>query len=539
MKLLKSTSLLLALLMSLAFAKAQKIETSEIDLPLSKEAQKAAKKGTLLNAGSYWNADRSLQYNFFVYQPKGQGLMYDVITIETKKGKIKSQKTEAYTAENLSQYDLQASSQLSGEAAPELAGADFAYFKKTLLAGNPSLIHGQFENRYVNGLWAGYSFDKGEESKLNERFWPFFSFAVEEGVSNSHYLLRRRTTVMRILTGGKNYIPADGKAFVGGLMATSGANQFLSGIYNLKSQSWDHKVITTLEEGLQPLDYLPTASGGVYCLIHSASSYFVLELDARGEVLRNIPLEIPMNKNYQYTSFRLLEAEEGVFVVGNHLDKPATGLKAGVCILQVSGDKAAFQQMHDFEQIKASLKAAPKNKAKFKNTAIQQFESIEQLPNGDWLLLYNSGMIPFTNYAMQLSPDGALKQTYQVDPIGDDGKPNDRMGTGSTHLPTQVLAAGEDVYLLLRTVPQAMDQGIQSSAVTGDNFKITTTVRIDEIRSVGKIVKINPANQSISNVVAPDQTLVGENPAELSASGTVILHTLDSKKKSRSKLLIN
>ena len=95
--------------MSLAFAKAQKIETSEIDLPLSKEAQKAAKKGTLLNAGSYWNADRSLQYNFFVYQPKGQGLMYDVITIETKKGKITSQKTEAYTAENLSQYDLQAS----------------------------------------------------------------------------------------------------------------------------------------------------------------------------------------------------------------------------------------------------------------------------------------------------------------------------------------------------------------------------------------------------------------------------------------------
>ncbi|MEO0582712.1 MAG: hypothetical protein AAF135_10850 [Bacteroidota bacterium] len=87
-------------------------------------------------------------------------------------------------------------------------------------------------------------------------------------------------------------------------------------------------------------------------------------------------------------------------------------------------------------------------------------------------------------------------------------------------------------------MPQALDKGVQVSSTRGNSFEIIRTVRIDELYAYGKIVKINPNDQSITNVIAPDQVLAGEVPGELLPNGSLMLHTLDTKKKKRVKLLV-
>ncbi|MEL6132722.1 MAG: hypothetical protein AAFR59_05090, partial [Bacteroidota bacterium] len=523
---------------------AQKLSLTEIDLPLSKNATKAAKKGALLNGGSFLSTDGKTQYSFYLYQPKGASMMYDVIGVDISSGKVTSSQTEAYTMDNLAKYDLYVQDEIveAEDASSDLGGREFGFFRRPGLAGPPTLVKGKFENKYVNAVWAGYKFKKGEGEKLAESFWPDFSFAIEEGVSNQNYLLRKRMTLGRLLFGGRNYIPMDGKAYVGGLMAVSGVNMFLTGIFDMESMTWDHKGESELEPGLTFLDHVRRENGHVICLMSSKSSYFLVEFDGRGNKINKLNLSIPHTRNYAYTTFDLYEATDAIFVIGSHLDKPNTGMKAGLSITKVQNRQEVFHVMHDFAAIQGSIQAAPKNKAKFKASMNQQIESIEQLANGDYLLIYNSGIVPFHNYALQMSPQGKLKVTYQVDAIENDGSPNTRLGNGSTHLPTLLLEAGDAYYMVIRTVPQSLEKGVQVDESTSDlgSLKLTTTrtVRIDELYCYGKIVKINPAKQTISNVLEPDQILAGEIPGEVTPNGDLILHTLDNKKKKRVKLMV-
>ncbi|MEL6731184.1 MAG: hypothetical protein AAFP83_08590 [Bacteroidota bacterium] len=541
MNLIKQILLSLLLICTFSALFAQKLSLTEIDMPLSKEASKAAKKGELFNGGTFLSEDGQRQYNFYLFKPKGKDLMYDVITLDVASGQVKSTQTEAYTLKNLSQYNLSAQSELSDgeEGKQNLSGRAFGYMKRPILAGPPTLIKGTFSDKYVNGVWGGYDFDKKGDQKLEERFWPDFSFSVGEGVNNQEHLLRKRTTLGRLLAGNKNYIPMDGKAYVGGLMATSGVDMFLTGIFDMQTMRWDHKVESKLAPGLQHLDYHIDAQGHVHSLLSAEPHFLLVEFDEMGNKVNQLALSIPKSPNYSYTTFKLFDLDDALFVIGSHVDKPGTGAKAGLSITQVQDGKEVFHVMHDYESISNALNAAPKNKGKFKPTMRQEVESIHVLPNGDYLILYNNGFMPVHNYAMQLSPSGALKTTYQVDAIENDGSPNNRLETGSTHLPTLMLPAKDGTcYLIIRTVPQALDKGVQVSSTRGNSFEVIRTVRIDELYAYGKIVKINPKDQSITNVIAPDQVLAGEVPGELLPNGSLMLHTLDTKKKKRVKLLV-
>ncbi|HBF18725.1 MAG TPA: hypothetical protein DDW81_01435, partial [Cryomorphaceae bacterium] len=63
-------SLSLLLLLGFTHLPAQKLDVSEIEIELSKDARKAQKKrkSTFTDLGVYWNQDRTELYKIFVYQ---------------------------------------------------------------------------------------------------------------------------------------------------------------------------------------------------------------------------------------------------------------------------------------------------------------------------------------------------------------------------------------------------------------------------------------------------------------------------------------
>ena len=76
MNLIKYISLSILLVLFCSMLLAQRLSLAEIDMPLSKDATKAAKKYALLNGGSFLSEDGKTQYSFYLFKPKGKDLMY-------------------------------------------------------------------------------------------------------------------------------------------------------------------------------------------------------------------------------------------------------------------------------------------------------------------------------------------------------------------------------------------------------------------------------------------------------------------------------
>ncbi|RKQ49166.1 hypothetical protein BXY85_0154 [Roseivirga pacifica] len=531
--------IVVSLLVLASVAQAQEIEIKEVDLPLSKEAGKAAKKGELLNAGTYWNSDKTATHNFYVYEDKKEGLKFIEFTVDNS-GNVTSTTEEAYNAANLAKYNLVVEPKLTDDKDPNnLAGKEFGFFRKTVLAGNPKLNMGEFENNYVNGLWVGYKFKKGEQTRLEERFWPFVSFAIQDGVDNQHYQTRKTAKLGRTLSGDINYIPMDGKAFIAGLMATSDG-EYISGVFDMATQTWDNKVITPMKAPIG-LTYAQT-DYGVLNLVSMSSSNdsnrAAILMDYQGNVLNKIELPLAQKESQQPgAEMEILEDGEAQFVVGPYYEG-GNRKNIGLVIHKIT-DKLEFSKLIAIDQIEASIVEPPKAKDKFKKFYEISIETITKLKDGSYMLSVSSRRDPITTLILHLSSSGDLMTTYMID--GMEGDNNDAVriiGKSAIHLDSDIIEANGSVYALIRSIPSGLEQGVHTSSDSWGNSVITTTVRIDELMAAGKIAKIDLASKSITQSDMFDNLLVGQQPYIISPDGTLIFNTLNQKKKERVKVLV-
>lgn len=518
---------------------AQEIEIKEVDLPLSKEAEKAAKKGELLNAGTYWNSDKTATHNFYVYEDKKEGLKFIEFTVDNS-GNVTSTTEEAYNATNLAKYNLVVEPKLTDDKDPNnLAGKEFGFFRKTVLAGNPKLNMGEFENNYVNGLWVGYKFKKGEQARLEEKFWPFVSFAVQDGVDNQHYQTRKVSKLGRALSGDVNYIPMDGKAFISGLMATSGG-EYISGVFDMATQKWDNKVITPMNAPIG-LTYTQT-DYGVLDLVSMSSSddsnRAAILMDYQGNILNKIELPLAQKEAHQPgAEMEILEDGEAQFVVGPYYEG-GNRKNIGLVIHKIT-DKLEFSKLITKDQIEGTIVQPSKSKAKFNKFFEVSIETITKLTDGSYMLSISSRRDPITTLTLHLSSSGDLMTTYMID--GMEGDNNDAVriiGKSAIHLDSDIIQTKDAVYVLIRSIPIGFDLGAHTSTENFGDYKRITTVRIDELMAAGKIAKIDLDSKSVSQSGILDNLLVGQQPYLLTSDGTLIFNTLNQKKKERVKLLV-
>lgn len=525
------------------FAYSQSITANEADLPLSAEAEKAAKKGALYYGGTFWDESKTQLNHFYLYQDKKNGLMFLEVTTDDE-GEVISSVEEKYDASNFSQFsNLEAEPMLTGAKVPaNLAGKKFGHFQKTVLAGKPKLNIGAFENRYYNDLWSGFKFKKEDQIQLDDKFWPFVSFAIRnEGVDNQSYQTSRQNRLLKAIEGETEYVPLDGKAFIAGMMATSDP-QYISGIYDMATKSWDNQVITPMESAPIGITYAQTSYGVLALNSQSAkddSNLRAIRMDHEGNILNQIPLPFAEGPNKRPSiDIKIEEAAGSQFVIAPYY---ADGLnkKPSISIYKIEDDLVFAKQITNAE-IESKLQIPADSKVKFKDLNVASVESITPISNGDYLITFANQRTPVSTVILQISSQGDLKTAYLTEEIeGDNNEPVRLIGRNPIHLESDIFEVDGEVYALIRSVPAELEQGIHTSTDDlGYSLKITT-VRIDEVMAQGKIFKIDPDNQKISPSYDFEDILVGSVPYLISPSGKLIFNTLDTKKGTRKQLILH
>ncbi|NVK53844.1 MAG: hypothetical protein HWD85_12985 [Flavobacteriaceae bacterium] len=539
--------LTLALLMGIAgiySSYSQEISANEVDIPLSSNAEKAAQKGQLFNGGSYWNSDMTQLYNFFLYQDKKNGLMFLEVTTDDS-GKVISSVEEPYNESSLSQFpNIGAEPMLTDSKAPEnLAGKEFGYFQKTVLAGKPKLNIGKFENRYYNDLWAGYKFKKDDQIQLEDKFWPFVSFALQgEGVDNQNYQTRRMNRFLRALDGDTDYIPLEGKAFIAGLMASSDP-QYISGVYDMSSKTWDNQVITNMESAPVGITYSQTPYG-VLALVSQGtkddSDLMAIRMDPQGNILKQIRLPFAEGPKKRPTvDVKIMDAGNSQFIIAPFYPD-GLNKKPSIAIYKIEDDLVFAKQILNTD-IEAKLQIPAGSKAKIKDLNVASVENITELSNGDYMVSFANQQAPVSTVILQLSPQGDLKKAYLTEEIeGDNNEPVRLIGKNPIHLPSEIFEVNGTVYALIRSVPAELEQGIHTSREDFGSVLKITTVRMDEVMAEARIFKIDPQSMKISSAYDFDnQLVVGTIPYLTTPSGKLIFKTVDPKKGARKQLILH
>jgi hypothetical protein len=539
--------LTLALLMGIAgiySSYSQEISADEVDIPLSPNAEKAAQKGQLFNGGSYWNSDMTQLYNFFLYQDKKNGLMFLEVTTDDS-GEVISSIEEPYNESSLTQFpNIEAEPMLTDSKVPEnLAGKEFGYFQKTVLAGKPKLNIGKFENRYYNDLWAGYKFKKDDQIQLDDKFWPFVSFALQgEGFDNQNYQTRRMNRFLRALDGDTDYIPLDGKAFIAGLMASSDP-QYISGVYDMSSKTWDNQVITNLESAPVGITYSQTPYG-VLALVSQGtkddSDLMAIRMDSQGNILKQIRLPFAEGPKKRPTvDVKIMDAGNSQFIIAPFYPD-GLNKKPSIAIYKVEDDLVFAKQIFNTD-IEAKLQIPAGSKAKIKDLNVASVENITQLSNGDYMVSFANQQAPVSTVILQLSPQGDLKKAYLTEEIeGDNNEPVRLIGKNPIHLPSEIFEVNGTVFALIRSVPAELEQGIHTSREDFGSVLKITTVRMDEVMAEARIFKIDPQGMKISSSYDfDDHLVVGTIPYLTTPSGKLIFKTVDPKKGARKQLILH
>jgi hypothetical protein len=291
-------------------AQEMELEVQDTEVELSKDGKRAARKDQLSYMGAYWNAEQTELYSFYMYQPKEGPAMMDVAVFNTQ-GELQELRTQEFSAENLSSYNLGLSEEIENNGGSQ-AGKKVGYFKRPTLPGRPTLNIGHFENRYTNGLWTGYDFEEDEDTKIEPKFWPFFTVALggnQDG--NDHYLLKKVNSWSRLFEGNRTYVAMDEKVVIGGQkaeMVDGEARVFYLGTFNMATLEWERGEDIDMGSAINPglWAYHQDEAGNVHCLVGTEEAFYVLQVDSEGNYLHKVKLSLPVKGNVHaaYFAFR-------------------------------------------------------------------------------------------------------------------------------------------------------------------------------------------------------------------------------------------
>lgn len=542
----KTISFVVLALFLIASSYAQKLSLKENEVELTKDAQKASKKGELSYGGSYWNTDQSEMYSFYLYQPKKSPMMMDVAVFDSE-GNYKELRTEEFSPNSLSAYNLEVAEEISNNGG-SLAGKKVGYFKRPTFPGKPKLNIGYFENRYTNGLWTGYEFEEEEDMKIGPKFWPFFTVALggdQEG--NDNYKLAKVNKWGRLFQGNRTYISLDERAVIGGQkaeMKDGKASIFYLGIFNMATKEWESSQDINMGAEILPglWAYHRDDDGNIHCLVGTKEGFYVLQVDREGNLLYNVPLSIPSKGNGKAEYFTFKSNGKTLYVAGAHYSSNQNGGDPAIGISKVENGKEVAYMNASNEELSRQLKIADGSKVKFNKERFFSLDRLEEIPSG-YILFFSSVNrgTSVNDYAAQFSKDGKLEACYASEAIEVASSRKGGAGNGG-HVKPIVALKGNKLYWLSRNIPEDLQKGVYFDTDYEDlgyfSKTTVTTMRNDETYQKGSLVVLDLDNKTISNQIMLDEVLVGANPMQILQNGDVLLNALDTGKGEYKQIVI-
>lgn len=538
------TVLIYSIFLCLPLLIAQKLAVTEVSHKLSKEAAKAQKNGNFSYAGIYWNEDKTQLYQIYAFVPKKSNTtMLEVVTVN-ENGKVASSEVMEFTDENLGKYRLVDHEAANYETRKELNGMEVAFLRNPVFAGVPKVIKGTFKDRYkstaAGSIWAGFKFQKKEESELQEKFWRYVSFPLEdEVIQKNSYLLGDPASLVDLIKSGagmRQYFAADGQAYIGGLKAVTGANIFMSGIMNMADGSWesveDIDMGMKLSGGSFNAPYYLHSDGKISILLSSADQFKLLNLDSKGRKLNIQNMANPRSggKHNALPSAAIYEVNNRAFVVTSTYETVG-GKTVGMSISPLKGGIPESNWTFTNTDLASTLVRPAKQKVKIEKLKFLTLQSMRQLQNGDYLVnayaRYEQGGVHRVFVALQISKQGKLKATYLMDAIqaGKGQQFDYRYGD----IPVTIKETKDGFFWVERAVLDGYQKGIHtsSSAWSAGIYDYTSynSVRIDDTQALGQVVRVNTSSLSMSNAVTLEDQILGDIIGELSKNEHLTLFT--------------
>lgn len=527
---------IISLLCALTFiAQGQKLQTEEIKIKLTKPGKKALKneakgKADFTNYGRYTNGDTSEFYTVYLHQYKDEPMQYEIHTVN-ENAESAEVKTGQFTPGFLKAYGVEKVEEDAIDRVPKVSNDQYAYMRRRPLAlKGPEVRVGHFEKDYYKGVWRGFDFVVDEEYDLEEIFWPDIKVpVVEGGLSNSNYLLAARTNFSKILEGDRNYLPADGKILAAGPSSIEEQNQYLYGIYDLKTRKWDKKQVFTFDAKTSSITNYVLTNNGVLGLLRKDDQPHLIFFTREGEIGWQKTLKIDNHKKYIH--WKLTETDKGsVIVTANKNVGSQFNPKLGLEMWEVVADEIENHVYFDYEELKEKVVAAPKSDVKFKKLPLYRVVSLSQTNNGNRLLVIQSG-----NGEGILQLDGAdntLKHFYLVDAVPHHTLRPTRRGPNNGYQKPLLEEIENGVYYyIVRNTPEALTLGVhkaESSSTAGNIKTITTHIyRVDETQTRFNVHKINLNSGEVSRAFEGEEYIMyGDDPVTVTKSGKLYIPCL-------------
>lgn len=529
---MKKIFFLLTVLFATNYGVAQEIKPQYLKLKLSKPVKKASKKGNLVDAGIYWNKGKTNLVKMFLYTPKkSENLMMDVTSI-SENGTVEKTSTIPYSEDELKKLNINSVAKLQEESKQELKGYKACFIQNPVLAGFPTIKYGEFVDRYhASGLWIGYKFSKTNKVKLKDKFWATMVSPVNAEVLDKNYhLLAPPSDLGKIFTGFgyRQYLPASGKSYVGGLMATSGVNMFISGILNLTTGDWESKYEIDAEMKLMPneLNFVELANGHRGILLVSADQYKYLEVDEKGKKVFLTPLKLPKTGGkHNVLPTVKMKAEENEVLIFTETYESIGGKKVGVSYSRIKQGVEVEHYVFENDDLIAKQVLAKKEKLKLKKLKHFNIEYLKMLRSGDYLL---GGYGAYDNLkgtsrafmALHFTQKGELKASYCLEAI----KPQ-KDERFSAKLAPLIIEVKNGFYWIERTEIHGYEKGVYSYTEKIGSTTRYTTLREDKTVTAGKVVRVNTNDISMSNAINIDGHIYGDRIGEISKNEHLFMST--------------
>jgi hypothetical protein len=512
----------------------QIIKSTLITPKNSKEAKKAIAKGDYINAGYYWNQDQTKLFKLTVFTPKKSNQeMLEIHTVD-QDGTIISTEVKPFNDEVLSSYHIKSAEFEKEEAQLVLKDYRPVYVKNPLMAGTPSLVYGSFIDRYhTSGLWVGYKFDRSEKIDLDEKFWSFVSFPLDDSqLEKNYHLLAPPGGLAKLLSGFgyRQYLNAEKTAYIGGLKATAGQDEFISGVFDLEKQEWVQKSSINVRMKLLPGQNSYERLDGKHTAIILAGKdeYKCLIVDELGRKVSLAKLEVVKSggtANIQIAPALVqLPSNKVAVATSSYESLGGKGVGVGFSIVDKDGKVQSWNYSNDDLM---TVQQSPSNhKVKLKKLKYLMLESIRLMRDGSYVVVGNAkqdkaNSVGIAHVLVHISSEGKLKSCYTMESLTAPKEEN-----LSEKMPTTLIATENGFYWIERSQLKNYEKGVYSYTDDFGTYTRTTTFRQDRTLTVGQISKVNLLENTISNAITPKSMILGDEVGSSSATGALVISTV-------------
>ncbi|MEQ8473117.1 MAG: hypothetical protein RIC35_18120 [Marinoscillum sp.] len=522
---------------------AQALKLKEVDLPVSKDAQKKGMYVTTTQSGD------NIQM-FIAYDLKKNGLGFDEVTVD-QSGKIISNNSEIASPESINKYgvEIPAPDEVKNPAAGKQI---LRLVTANGILGKLKIERGYFEPEYAVGTQYGRNYIAYTKVLRGFRFNPTADYvsdmklniyaahaSPEDNINSSYNILEGWLPTTVGYLDSKGQISFIGKNAKLDKDSPNAQNVVITGKFDGKSESFSNIQEHVLEYNQLHVTNGYTGSLDRSVLIStlnapstisahkkwqaSGTPYMTyMTFNTEGNVMENVTFKSLSVRG----NFSLFGIKNDHYVLGSvngghdGYYRADVGSPSHFQMVKISNGQVVAQESVSYDDIESTLLVTPpkeKGKLKFKDI---RFIYHNTAPNGDLISCATTG----SEYLIfQYSNMAQLKAVYLLGRV--DGKELFEYGV-------EMATAGDEFYLLFREQAAAMGLGVSKSySRSGSSYaKNVNFSRVDELMTYGRIVKINPDNKSISAPVdINDDVILGENAIFQAVDGGIMLPTRSSK----------